>query len=462
MSERDDFDFDNLDDDATDDDDFISPELAEERRKAHTNKAKEYAKIIVKPKSYDVNQRREAIRWLGEAGEPPAIPALLRVYQKDEALKDEAAYALGQLKALGLEIDNVETSDQAIDRLNEMIIQDKMPKRLNSLPIIIAEVGLVVLAIVLFSFGLARVNQNANIEATSVSLTQTAQPTPTPDNEDAVQAEVEAYFAALSADANFYQLQLAAVGRGEGLNCQADAINNPSTYNLSATWQDDPRLTAVVTELNDIREILQPVVSDYQEACAAGVAMPRQQAINLGGTVISAQQALNNTLNTLNQSGFEVEAPVFASATPVPTETPDPAVPVPTEDMSMLNTAIIMLERIIFDMTETRGATTLMILNWQQVVENQAIYLSGCNQPEPIIPETVTLEADLVGVSELLDSAVDNVNLGLQSTRESTNAFFASCESGEVPGDAIGRLAQVQLADAAFASATNDLNALQN
>src|SRR5689334_3095547 len=70
--------------------------------------------IIVKPKQYDANKRREAIRWLGEAGDPDAIPALLKVYQKDKTpgFKEEAAYALGQFKALGEALDDDETEQE--------------------------------------------------------------------------------------------------------------------------------------------------------------------------------------------------------------------------------------------------------------------------------------------------------------------------------------------------------------
>ena len=474
MSDFDDFDFGDFGDESADDilDSFddgdasaqedLSGDEVNRRVESYQKQTKQNMRKAVKPKQFKKNERLEAIRWLGESGNPEAISALVKVYKKDKTpgMKEAAAYALGQFKAHKRDEDDPEMAAIADQRVNDIILYEKFGKTASATGLIILEILLVILAIVLFSVGGVFSVQNANIRATAIIQMTTDAPTWTPDTEDALQNDLETYFADLTADANFYQQQLAAASRGESTNCNLGLLANAPNYNLSTAWADDDRYIPVATELNDIRSQMSDVRTAYADSCNSGIVLSREQALDLGGIIITVQRALSSTRETLNSSGIEVTEQVFATSTPVPTDTPDPAIPTATEDLTAVNDIIIDMERIINDMT-FRGPTTAIVFNWQQVVDNGQLYISGCNQPEPIIPPDYVLPADLAGTSPQLDSALNNLNIGLQSTRLAVTAFYESCASGEVPADAGGRLAQAQLAGTAFASATNDLNAIQ-
>lgn len=468
----DDFSFDNFDDMESEDEDIVetfddgedderpslSPQEVQKRIAAYQEKSRESMRIIVKAKQYDKKQRIEALRWLGESGNHEAIPQILKVYDKDKTpgMKEEAAYALGQFKALHLAYDDPETVDDAQQRIDDIILYNARGKRASSTKWILMEIGLLALAVVLFgtgfvlnsTYGQAR----RDARATSVSQTETAQPTPTPDTEDVVQAQLQSYYDDLLADANFLQVQLATTTRGESIDCETD-LANPSSYTLSPNWSGNETYTALATSLNGVRSQLSEVRDAYLEACDNF--RPIDDAIGLGTVIIEAQRALNETRLNLNEAGIEVTEQAIATAVPIATQ----AATIDNEDFSE---AIGDLRRIINDMTQIGGATSTTIFNWGQVVENNAVFLSGCNQPEPIIPADYVLEPELDGVSSALDSAVDNVNLGLQQTRLATTAFYEACAASAVPENATARLDQANLAQTAFTNASASLDLLGN
>ena len=482
MSDFDDFDFEPFDEDDADDADILDdyedddeddderPSLTQDemfaRVDAYKAKTKENMKIIIKPKQFDKNKRLEAVRWLGEAGNPEAIPALLKVYHKDKTagMKEEAEYALGQLKALDLEYDDLEVEQDARERIDDLILYSKFGKRASASGLIVAEVLLVILAIILFGVGIVLSNtvgvERENTRATSVSETQTAQPTPTPDTEDLVQSQLQDYYEGLVADANFFQQQLAVSTREESIDCDT-TLANPAQYTLSSMWENNPQFSAIVTELNGLRGQMADVRSAYTSACSTLQPIPREDALNFGTTILSVQQGFNIVRDLLNSAGIEVEEQVFVTSTPAPVATSEEPLATATIDTSDLTIPILELERLIDQMTDLQGATTRTIFNWQQVVDTEQLYLSGCNQPEPTVPNDYVLDTGLAGTSANLDSAVLNVNTGLQLTRAATSAFYAACDSGELPENAQAFFDQANLADTAFTSASNNLNILQ-
>lgn len=481
MSDFDDFDFEPFDEDDADDADILDdyeddgdederPSLTQDemfaRVDAYKAKSKENMRIIIKPKQFDKDKRLEAIHWLGEAGNPEAIPALLKVYHKDKTpgMKEEAEYALGQLKALELEYDDLEIEQDARDRIDDIILYSKFGKRANANGLIVAEVLLVILAIILFGVGFF-LNQTVavdreNTRATSVSETQTAQPTPTPDTEDLVQSQLQDYYEGLVADANFFQQQLAVSTREESIDCDT-TLANPASYTLSSMWEDNPQLSAIVSELNGLRGQMEDVRSAYTTACSTLQPIPRAEALNFGTTILSVQQGFNLVRDLLNSAGIEVEEQVFMTSTPAPVATSEDPLATATVDTSDITIPILELERLIDQMTDLQGATTRTVFNWQQIVDTEQLYLSGCNQPEPTVPNDYVLATGLAGTSANLDSAVLNVNTGLQLTRAATNAFYAACDSGELPENAQAFFDQASLANTAFTSASNNLNILQ-
>lgn len=480
MSDFDDFDFEPFDEDDDADilesyedeeeDDDDSPSLSQDemfkRVEAYKAKTQENMQIIVKPKQFDKDKRLEALRWLGEAGNPDAIPALLKVYYKDKTpgMKEEAAYALGQFKALDLEYDDLEIEEDARNRIDDIILYGKYGKRGGAGGLIVAEVLLVILAIILFALGFVLMQtvgvERANTRATNESATLTAQPTATPDTEDLVRSQLQDYYEGLVADANFFQQQLAVATREESIDCET-TLANPQAYTLSPMWENDPQFSAVVNELNGLRGQMADVRSAYTSACETLQPISRADALDFGGTILSIQQGLGIVRDLLNSAGIEVTEQVFMTSTPAPTATSDVSEPTATVDTSDLSIPILELERLIDQMTDLQGATTRTIFNWQQVVDTDQLYLSGCNQPEPSIPNDYVLADAFAATSANLDSAVVNVNTALQLTRTANSAFYAACESGELPENIQAFFDQASLANTAFNSARNNLNAIQ-
>lgn len=479
MSDFDDFDLEPFDEDDDadildsyeDEDDgdrsSLSYDEIERRVEAYEAKTKENMQIIIKPKQFDKDKRLEALRWLGEAGNPKAIPALLKVYHKDKTpgMKEEAAYALGQLKALDLEYDDLEVEPEARKRVDDMILYGNFGKRGGAGRLILAEVALVILAIILFAVGFVLMQtvgvERANTRATNESATLTAQPTATPDTEDLVRTQLQDYYQALLSDANFFQQQLAVATREESIDCTT-TLANPSPYTLSPMWEDNPQFSAVANELNGLRGQMAEVRSEYRDACDTLQPIAREDALAYGSTILSVQQGLGLVRDLLSSAGIEVTEQVFMTSTPAPTATGEAVVPTATTDSSDLTIPILELERIIDQMTDLQGATTRTIFNWQQMVDTQQLYLSGCNQPEPTIPNDYVLGDAYTATSANLDSAVTNVNTALQLTRTANSAFYAACESGELPENIQAFFDQASLANTAFDSARNNLNAIQN
>jgi hypothetical protein len=447
-----------------DDEGEMSVAEQERRQDEFQAKVQKNMEIIVKPKQYDANKRREAIRWLGEAGDPDAIPALLKVYQKDKTpgFKEEAAYALGQFKALGEALDDDETENEALDALDQIVLHGKFGKRSNPLPLILGEVALLIVAVVLFVFGfilMGTVAAPRQATQTAVeAITQTARPTATPDTEDIVKAQLQRYYEELLADAQNYQFQLASAGRGQGQDCSEGLFHYPSIYTLSPMWSSNPSYVSVADLLNEAHDMLDVVNQAYQTACINNRPIAADEALSLGGTVLDAQRKLDEALIAINNAGIEVTEQAAMTNTPRPTDIP---LPTDTPDLSFVENDILILDRIITDMTSIQGPAQTLKFYWEQVVTTNGIYLGGCNQPAPLIPENYNLAPNNQGLFPQLDTAVSNINTALQLLRDASNSFYASCTEGTAPEDASNRLNQANLALTTLNAARDDLNALQ-
>jgi hypothetical protein len=436
-----------------------------ERRQAEFQKqVDKHKNIILKPKQFDANKRRESIRWLGEAGDPDALPALVKVYQKDKTpgIKEEAAYALGQFKALGEALDDPETADEAYNILDQIVLQGKFGKRANALPLILLEILMVIVAIVLFGMGLFFAGTVAvprqGTQTAVQAITETARPTATPDTEDIMVSQLQTYYAELVADAQVYQFELVKAGRGDSINCDDGVFNYPPVYELSPLWAGNEGYSSVVELLNEAHGLLDTVHQAYSAACLNNRPIPPEEALSLGRSVLDAQAKLDDALVALNSAGVEVTEPPQTSPTPRPT---DPATATATADLSFVEDELVALDVIIGEMSTIQGPAQTLRSYWTQVTSTNTVYRSGCNLEAPIIPADHVLAPNNQGLFPQLDSAVENVNTGLQLLRDASNSFYAMCNSGTVPEDAGIRLDQTNTAINAFNTARQELDALR-
>jgi len=445
----------------------LSQAETEKRMAAFQQLQKRNMQIIVKPKQFKPEQRKEAVRWLGEAGDPTAVPALLKVYMKDKTpgMKEEAEYALGQIKAMGHALEDAEMQDEAEALFRGIVFYGKFGKRVDTGRFKMIEMGLAISAIVLVVLGVfamfavaAPKKAAAEAESAVTAAYETSvAPTPTPDNDETVQASLSDYYAALKSDANNYQFELLKAGRGESINCQPDFLNKPNNYTLTATWSDNADYVAIAAALNAVHDALAPVSDAYQESCNTQMALDQTTALDLGTTVLDVQKQLKAVETLFQDSGVEIPVIELATPTPQPTDIPEPTA---TPDLAAAEDTIIQLERIITDMTDPRGSATTLVAYWQQVASSNQMYREGCNTGSLTIPGEYTLPAELQGAFPDLDSAVQKINVGLVTLRESSDAFFAACADGNVPDNANDRLTQASFAKNTFTAAQVELDKL--
>lgn len=447
----------------------LSPEEQDRRVAAFQKLQKRNMHIAVKPKQFKPEQRKEAIRWLGEAGDPTSIPALLKVYQKDKTpgMKEEAAYALGQIKAMGRALEDPEMEDKAYDLLNHIVLYNEFGKRANTGRFKLIEIGLGISAVALFVIGflamlavaIPRNNANATEAAITAAYETDIAPTWTPDNDETVTASLETYYSQLNTDADNYRLQLLAAGREESINCEADFFNKPEQYTLTDTWLNNAEYVAIAEKLNAIYDALLPVRQAYDESCSSLTPITREETLSLGTMVLDSQNLLREAAPLLEGSGLVVPT-LVPTDTPVPDPTDIPP-PTATPDLAQADDAIIQLENIVSDMTGPRGTANNLVFYWEQVVASNQMYREGCAEGSMSIPAEYVLPAELQGAFPRLEQTILNINTGLATMRDSSTSFFNACNDGSVPADAANQLTLANLAKSAFLAAQVELDGLQ-
>lgn len=457
-------DFDEFDDDFDSEADDAADEDINQRLDAFEKQVERNRKIIMSPKSFNASQRMEAVRWLGEAGAITAIPDLTKVYERDKTsgMKDTAAYALGQLKALELALEDTEVMDETYDLLERVQLYGELGKRVNRTGALVRQAGLVVSAVVLFILALfvptlrdAAVDSGL-VRPTDIPPTATTTATATPDTpEIALEALVE-YYTALENDANALSGQLSLITRAEPQACDelANNFNNPADYTLS-DQRTEANLTQIAQQLNEASSFIDPVREAFNDSCATGVPISREQALNeYFDSIVAAQRLLRDSVPLFE--GNAVELP------PTPTNTPEPtAAPTATPDLTILRPHIQTLEIRISDMTGLGSPTSLLTSYWNAVDQfGGSSSLEGCLQTRFIIPNDYEVPLDLQTEFPLLQQAAENVNLGLLLIRQSNETFFSSCERNQFPGDAVTWAERTETAVAAFEEAQSLINEL--
>src|SRR5687768_11935405 len=183
----------------------LSFEEQDRRQTAFEQEVARRRLMLRKPKNYPAKERVDAAYWLGEAGDPQAIPELVLVYNKDKTkgMKEAAAYALGMFKALKTAMDDPEMEDEIYATTERIVFRGQFGKRYSGasmLPQIGLAVSFVVLLIIGYFAGqFSEANQIQ--EAIEAGTATAAAPTGTPDTFEAAAADLTAYYSALNDDA---------------------------------------------------------------------------------------------------------------------------------------------------------------------------------------------------------------------------------------------------------------------
>ncbi|MCA9913451.1 MAG: hypothetical protein KC496_08875 [Anaerolineae bacterium] len=455
-------------------DNGLSPE-EEARQEAFLKEVNKRRHMLRKPKNFPAAERLEAAKWLGEAGDPSAIPELILVYQKDKTpgMKDAAGYSLGMMKALGEALNDPDEADHALELTRDIVLHGKFGRagrRLRPLLLLLTLTFIGIMAVVVLTApsddttiaagGItqeAESSEEASTEASQqVAAADTSVPTeiqpptatPEPTRELSVTEQMGVYFSAMQEDAAVLHEQFTAVFRqGQMQNCSV-TFNNPDAFTVPAGVENQTRLQGISIQMNAVRDSLTPVIERYQEACLFRQQFTRDEAQSLDDIVVEAQRALNQDIRPLFDS-VGVLAPT--------SESPNGAEP--TQDISVARVHITTLEDIIIDMTGLRGEAARIQTYWNDI--QQFGTSEGCFQGQPFIPEAYELPQNIASEFPTLQTATDLVNTGLALTRQASDAFFTACNNGTLEQDLEAYLEQANGALTAFENAQTLLDDLR-
>lgn len=437
----------------------------EARQMAFEKQLGEKLKQLQSPKSTP-EQREAAAYWLGEAGDPTAIPALRNAYSVDNSKEVRAAagYALGMFRALGDALEGSEQErERAMQLVERIVLEGKFGKRRSSKIWVRLAILLSVTLLLLAALNVVLPALRGGGASGTITLPQTS------DTPDAVVRSLSILSEQLEADAAVVRdAYFAAIGQ-QPVNCDVRLINPPA-YMLPAAASAQPQLISLSTEVNSAREILQTAQTPYVENCAA----LNPEALSEPLTAIT--QLLNVTLPDL-RTRLAAAAESFA---PPPTEfTPPPAVtepPTPTPTLSASETPtelpataterpnlrihIGAMMQIIDTVTrrDGNGAFTQLALYWNDVAATGGT--GGCQARRPTIPEEYALPVEASSASAELRAANESLRLGLQLLRDGWAVFDRACADGSLLTQQPAAAEAVRLAGEQFEAARTLLQGL--
>ncbi len=441
--------------------------------------------ILKDARGHSSAERRAAAYWLGEVGEPTAIPTLLRVYQKDKKHPDvqkAAGYALGQFKALdqavkrpadvsfdaGLERDE---NQFIVEILTNIVLYDdrgrrtRFPaRRMATFSAVLTVTLLLLVAFNLLAVPLLRTEPGRYAQAFA-ALTGSPE-----------QIALDALGILLS-DARADADTLAAQFNAPSIDCTVP-FNDPIAYPLDATVARglpeantlNQTYAAILPDLNAARLAFvtacaaeTPGLSDTQRSAALDSLARVQAALtDADAQLVAANEALSQAVaqagaeasaTAAAQQIIDSTATALASITPTttPTYTATPGIP-PQDLRREVNDMLTRLEN-------AEEALLVLTTNWEQVRDEGRTL--GCNAPRPFINADDYLLPEGYGALEPdLQTASDLVNAGVALTRASWASFETACTNNTLAGNFITGLATTDTAQQSFDQAKILLNQL--
>ena len=459
MSLPDDQLFDDLDDDGS------AVRVAAFQRDVDRNIA-----ILMSPKKFDTKKRLAAARWLGESGEPKAIESLVKVYKRDRSanMRQAAEYALGQFRALEMALEGTaQEQDEALQLIEQIVNKGQMGSRTRWSGRRLGIISVVLMALLAVWIVLASVlgpQQEAGpIVAAAISATPapelpTSTPTPTPDPGVTVR-DLQALYISIDEDARALQEQYNTITRQEAQNCGL-VFNAPEALSTDLNLANFPAIGELAEALEALRVTIEALRDPFQTSCRTGIAIARTQALRLGDELIAAQITLAQVPELFNAIDLNrvINNP---DAAPVATQAPDnvAATIAPSPTFANLQVHALTATGVISEMSNLRGANTLLLQYWTDVQTGGAT--AGCREIPPTIPQDYVLPAqDQALAPAALIDAIETLNLGLNLTRQSWAAFNIACSDNSLTEIVSAQIQFTQLAQEAYVSADQQLRAL--
>ncbi len=260
--------------------------------------------------SKDAKARIKAAAWLGEAGDPTAITALMRVYKGDSDTKVRAAaqYSLGMFRKLEEELKQPDQS-KVQKLLEDVAVHGKMGRRVP-IPVrsvVKFEIALVISAILVAV--LALLVPSMFRQSGGQVVQQNEQPVPTvviptapafADKDRAtITNDLQATLTMVNNNATKLQTQYQGVSTGGKLDCQ-QAFDTLIPVALSdGNSRDFADLATIASDINNLEASFRSVKATFDQACQSGgtidsasISTPMRDLLALIQSVANTQTAL--------------------------------------------------------------------------------------------------------------------------------------------------------------------------
>ncbi len=437
--------------------------------------------MIAQLRSKNATKRREAAYFLGEAAAADAVPALVKVYQKDKnaRVRAAAAYSLGMYKAVERSIKAGDEED-VVDLLKQIEEDGELGSRAPIGRTVRILIGLSVSLIILFVLFLMRGDLKGSLFGSTKPHGQ-------------VVAEVQQQFGLVKNDVRTLQTELLNVIQNQPLGCIA-YFNNPGAYHLDpADSHSFPDVAEIVTDLNTAQSSLVSAKAQYDNACNNGATFGATEAQATFQTLLPALQVIDPLELKLTAAAAAEPTPTPVPPTAVPSDTPIPATAAPGQPtnppaaapttasggtpnniLATLPPTLVIDEQvradikkqlpalfnIVDDVTAPRGSSMLLVQYWTDVQTSGST--QGCSTTViPTIPNNVFIpEADLQASPDLRD-AVQLINNGLSALHSDWTNFQFACNSNNLKNSLETELAHANVAAASFMAAKIKLQLVQ-
>lgn len=382
----------------------------------------------------DPKARRQAAAWLGEAGDPTAITALVQAYKNDPdpRVREDARYALGMFRKL--EDALARDQDGTVKLLQDIALHGKIGHRIRIPVRSIAKViiGLLISAalVAALAFVLPPLLRSS---APAQPVSPTAEPNPPtaapasiqlePLDRPALTARLQDNLTRLSGNVSKLQAQYQAVLGGGAMNC-AEFFDTVESLQLAeANARDFPDLAQAANDLNAALAAYQSARSAYSRVCEGGETIAASEFGGPMGEVIGVIQALAPIQTALTAAAAPSDA----------TTAPTVEAAAPSADM---RTHLQALDGIITAMTAPDSPNALLTRYWTESQDSGGT--NGCGSQVNVdqIPADYALPEDMAQQSSDLKLASDLVNTGLAALRQSQQLFATACAGGDPAGSA--------------------------
>ncbi|MCA9908705.1 MAG: HEAT repeat domain-containing protein, partial [Anaerolineae bacterium] len=259
-------------------------------------------------------ERREAALYMGEAAVSEAVNDLIDLYETDDdrKVRRAAAYALGQFKAIDVELSKgQQTKVEAL--LKRVEFQGKLGKRAAVGAAVQVSVILLVLLLLLLAANLFAPQLRERLNDARQIVEGVNEPR---RDRDTLIADAETYFISLRTDVETLVGEYQRVMGGDNVSCEQE-FGNQTAYKINpADASENPDLREVFSSLNTVRESLQTSAQSYAQTCADGATLDVASVGELMRPLVELNANLTEIETSLSAAGGDV------APTPIPTSEP--------------------------------------------------------------------------------------------------------------------------------------------